>query len=51
MKPITVKARSTELTVFACQNSAIVGSNPTGGTYVCLFILCLCCSVCRLVTG
>jgi hypothetical protein len=44
--PTTVAARSEASTVFARSNTDILGSNPNGGTDVCVrFILCLCCLV------
>jgi hypothetical protein len=46
--PITVAARSKAWTVFARSNPGIVESNPTQGMDVwCVFILCLCCPMCR----
>jgi hypothetical protein len=41
-QPITVAARSTAWTVFACWNTGIVGSNPTEGIDVCVRIFCVC---------
>jgi hypothetical protein len=41
-RPITVAARSKALTVFACLNAGIVGSNPTRGMDVCLRLFCVC---------
>jgi hypothetical protein len=42
--------RSKACTVIARSEAGIVGSNPTQGMdvwYMYVFILCLCCSVCR----
>jgi hypothetical protein len=36
-----------EMSLFARSKTGTVGSNPTQGMDVCVFILCLCCSVCR----
>jgi hypothetical protein len=36
MRPITVAARSQELTAFARSNAGIVGSNPTQDMDVCI---------------
>jgi hypothetical protein len=41
---ITVVARSKARTVFACSNTEIVDSNPTGGTDVCVFCVRLFCA-------
>jgi hypothetical protein len=46
-EPITVVALSKAWTIFPRSNTGIVGSNPTQGMDVCVFFLCLCCSVCR----
>jgi hypothetical protein len=38
MRPITVAAQSKTLTVFGHSNAGIVGSNPTQGMDVCVFV-------------
>jgi hypothetical protein len=40
--PITVAARSEAWTIFARSNTGIVGSNPTQGMDVCLYLFCVC---------
>jgi hypothetical protein len=47
LEPITVAARCEVWTVFARSDTGIVGSNHTRGVDVCVFIMCLSCSVCR----
>jgi hypothetical protein len=47
---VTVTERSKACTIFSRSEAGIVGSNPTQGMAdwcVYLFILCLCCPVCR----
>jgi hypothetical protein len=44
-EPTTVAARSRVRNIFARSDTGIVCSNPTRGTDVCAFILCLCCPV------
>jgi hypothetical protein len=41
--PITANASA----VLGPSNTGVVGSNPTRGMNICVFILCLCCPVCR----
>jgi hypothetical protein len=48
--PVTVAERSEACTVFSRSEAGNMGSNPTQGLdawYVYMFILCLCCPVCR----
>jgi hypothetical protein len=41
---VTLAAWSKASTVFACSNTEIVGSNPTGGMFVCVYsVLVLAC--------
>jgi hypothetical protein len=41
-----VAASSKALTVFACSNTGIVGSNPTRDMDVCLRLFCMCVVLC-----
>jgi hypothetical protein len=41
-QPITAVARSKEWTIFARLNDGIVGSNPTQGMDVCVFVYSVC---------
>jgi hypothetical protein len=43
--PIAVAARYKAWTVFALTNAGIVGSNPTQGMDVCLYLFCVCVAV------
>jgi hypothetical protein len=46
-QPITMFWRSKAWTLFVRSDAWIAGSYPTQDTDVCMFILCLCCPVCR----
>jgi hypothetical protein len=45
-QPITVAAQSRAWTVFALSNAGFVGSNPTRGMDVCMYLFCVCVVLC-----